>query len=122
MGSVHIEACRAEDLERLDETIPSSLSRFHEHRVARQEQGTSTYLIAWIDEVPIDDACAAGLAYLMYTRYMFENPVPLPYQVQEMTTTEARKNLPELVNLAAYGHVTLPLFSFGTGAGSGHRP
>ena len=104
MGIVHIEACRAEDLERLDETIPSSLSRFHEHRFARQEQGTSTYLIAWIDEVPID-ACA-GLAYLMYTRYMFENPVPLPYQVQEMTTTEARKNLPELVNLAAYGHVT----------------
>jgi antitoxin (DNA-binding transcriptional repressor) of toxin-antitoxin stability system len=79
---LHIEACRAEDLERLEEAIPSGLSRFHERR-----------------------ACAA-LAYLMYTRYMSENPVPLPYQVQEMTTTEARKNLPELVNLAAYGHVT----------------
>jgi antitoxin (DNA-binding transcriptional repressor) of toxin-antitoxin stability system len=79
---LHIEACRAEDLERLEEAIPSGLSRFHEHR-----------------------ACAA-LAYLMYSRYMSENPVPLPYQVQEMTTTEARKNLPELVNLAAYGHVT----------------
>jgi len=26
-----------------------------------------------------------------------------------MTTTEARKNLPELVNLAAYGHVTTVL-------------
>jgi prevent-host-death family protein len=42
----------------------------------------------------------------MYARYMTENAVPLPYEVQEMTTTEARKNLPELVNLAAYGHVT----------------
>jgi prevent-host-death family protein len=37
---------------------------------------------------------------------MTEDAVPLPYEVQEMTTTEARKNLPELVNLAAYGHVT----------------
>ena len=46
------------------------------------------------------------LAYVAYTRYMTENAVPLPYEVQEMTTTEARKNLPELVNLAAYGHVT----------------
>jgi prevent-host-death family protein len=37
---------------------------------------------------------------------MTEDAAPLPYEVQEMTTTEARKNLPELVNLAAYGHVT----------------
>jgi prevent-host-death family protein len=44
--------------------------------------------------------------YVRYTRYMTEDAVPLPYDVQEMTTTEARKNLPELVNLAAYGHVT----------------
>lgn len=47
--------------------------------------------------------------YRRYTRYMTENAVPLPYEVQEMTTTEARKNLPELVNLAAYGHVTTVL-------------
>jgi len=47
--------------------------------------------------------------YVRYTRYMSENAVPLPYDVQEMTTTEARKNLPELVNLAAYGHVTTVL-------------
>jgi antitoxin (DNA-binding transcriptional repressor) of toxin-antitoxin stability system len=37
---------------------------------------------------------------------MTENAVPLPYEVQEMTTTEARKHLPELVNMAAYGHIT----------------
>ncbi len=35
--------------------------------------------------------------------------MPLPYEVQEMTTTEARKHLPELVNMAAYGHVTTVL-------------
>jgi antitoxin (DNA-binding transcriptional repressor) of toxin-antitoxin stability system len=44
-----------------------------------------------------------------YTRRMSENAVPLPYEVQEMTTTEARKHLPELVNMAAYGHVTTVL-------------
>lgn len=35
--------------------------------------------------------------------------MPLPYEVQEMTTTEARRQLPELVNMAAYGHVTTVL-------------
>ena len=40
---------------------------------------------------------------------MTENAVPLPYEIQEMTTTEARKRLPELVNMAAYGHVTTVL-------------
>jgi prevent-host-death family protein len=40
---------------------------------------------------------------------MSENALPLPYEVQEMTTTEARKHLPELVNQAAYGHVTTVL-------------
>jgi hypothetical protein len=39
IGGVRIEACRAEDLERLEEAIPSWPSRFHEHRFARQEQG-----------------------------------------------------------------------------------
>lgn len=47
--------------------------------------------------------------YVRYTRYMSDDAVPLPYEIQEMTTTEARKNLPELVNLAAYGHVTTVL-------------
>jgi antitoxin (DNA-binding transcriptional repressor) of toxin-antitoxin stability system len=47
--------------------------------------------------------------YITYTRSMSEKPVPLPYEVQEMTTTEARKHLPELVNMAAYGHVTTVL-------------
>jgi antitoxin (DNA-binding transcriptional repressor) of toxin-antitoxin stability system len=50
-----------------------------------------------------------GTTYVRYARYMSENAVPLPYEVQEMTTTEARKHLPELVNMAAYGHVTTVL-------------
>lgn len=47
--------------------------------------------------------------YVTYTRSMSENAMPLPYEVQEMTTTEARKHLPDLVNMAAYGHVTTVL-------------
>ena len=47
--------------------------------------------------------------YITYTRNMSQNAMPLPYEVQEMTTTEARKHLPELVNMAAYGHVTTVL-------------
>jgi len=40
---------------------------------------------------------------------MTEDALPLPYEVQEMTTTEARRHLPDLVNMAAYGHVTTVL-------------
>jgi GNAT superfamily N-acetyltransferase len=56
MWSVRIEECRAKDLERLEEAIPYGPSQFHEGRLARQQQGTSTYLIAWIDEVPVGHA------------------------------------------------------------------
>jgi prevent-host-death family protein len=50
-----------------------------------------------------------SVTYITYTRNMSENAMPLPYEVQEMTTTEARRHLPELVNMAAYGHVTTVL-------------
>jgi antitoxin (DNA-binding transcriptional repressor) of toxin-antitoxin stability system len=56
---------------------------------------------------------ARNATYMTYIRSMSENPVPLPYEVQEMTTTEARKHLPELVNMAAYGHVTTVLIRDG---------
>ena len=46
---------------------------------------------------------------MTYTKNMSENAVALPYEIQEMTTTEARKHLPELVNMAAYGHITTVL-------------
>jgi hypothetical protein len=44
---------------------------------------------------------------------MADESLPLPYEVQEMSTTEARKHLPELVNMAAYGHVTTVLMRDG---------
>lgn len=44
---------------------------------------------------------------------MSEYRMPLPYEVQEMTTAETRKRLPELVNMAAYGHVTTVLIRHG---------
>jgi hypothetical protein len=62
MASVRIGECREE------EAIPSRLSRFHERRLAPQHLGTSTYLIAWIDEVPVGHAeirwneCAAEVS------------------------------------------------------------
>jgi antitoxin (DNA-binding transcriptional repressor) of toxin-antitoxin stability system len=40
---------------------------------------------------------------------MTDDALPLPYEVQEMSTTEARRQLPELVNMAAYGHITTVL-------------
>jgi antitoxin (DNA-binding transcriptional repressor) of toxin-antitoxin stability system len=49
------------------------------------------------------------MTYVRYTTIVTENALPLPYEIQEMTTTEARKHLPELVNMAAYGHVTTVL-------------
>jgi antitoxin (DNA-binding transcriptional repressor) of toxin-antitoxin stability system len=55
---------------------------------------------------------AASYRCAMYVEYatgMSEDALPLPYEVQEMTTTEARKHLPDLVNMAAYGHVTTVL-------------
>ena len=55
----------------------------------------------------------SSATYMTYTRNVSENAVPLPYDVQEMTTTEARKHLPELVNMAAYGHVTTVLIRDG---------
>lgn len=58
-------------------------------------------------------ARARNATYMTYIRSMSENAVPLPYDVQEMTTTEARKRLPELVNMAAYGHVTTVLIRDG---------
>jgi GNAT superfamily N-acetyltransferase len=52
MQDVQIQACRTEDLDLLEAGIPSGPSRFHHRRLARQEQGVSTYLIAWLDGGP----------------------------------------------------------------------
>lgn len=52
MPEVHVEPCRVEDLEPLEAGIPAGRSRFHHRRLARQELGVSTYLIAWLDSTP----------------------------------------------------------------------
>jgi antitoxin (DNA-binding transcriptional repressor) of toxin-antitoxin stability system len=68
----------------------------------------------WISTgVWLPSSWARNATYMTYIRSMSENSVPLPYEVQEMTTTEARKHLPELVNMAAYGHVTTVLIRDG---------
>jgi predicted GNAT family acetyltransferase len=56
MQNMRIERCRADDVERLEAGIPSGLSRFHEQRFARQQLGASSYLIAWVDDVPAGHA------------------------------------------------------------------
>src|ERR1700735_2516733 len=40
---------------------------------------------------------------------MSENAMPLPYEVQEAPAPETGTPLPDLVNMAAYGHVTTVL-------------
>jgi antitoxin (DNA-binding transcriptional repressor) of toxin-antitoxin stability system len=81
--------------------------------------GPATYALFWNSQAPSLIAIRQApeppgprpeiATYVTYTRSMSENAMPLPYEVQEMTTTEARKHLPELVNMAAYGHVTTVL-------------
>jgi GNAT superfamily N-acetyltransferase len=56
MPNVRIDRCRAEDIELLEAGMPSGLSRFHEQRFARQRRGVSSYLIAWVDDVPAGHA------------------------------------------------------------------
>jgi GNAT superfamily N-acetyltransferase len=53
---VRVGPCRAEDIGPLEAGVPSGLSRFHERRLARQQQGISSYLIAWVDDVPAGHA------------------------------------------------------------------
>jgi GNAT superfamily N-acetyltransferase len=66
MHDVRIELCRLEDLDRLEAAMPGGPSRFHHRRLARQQRGTSSYLVAWLDERPVGhaeirwDGCAAA--------------------------------------------------------------
>jgi antitoxin (DNA-binding transcriptional repressor) of toxin-antitoxin stability system len=78
--------------------VPEHLQSYAASPAARRSQLAAAASAIWMRK-----------AYVMYTRNMTENALPLPYEVQEMTTTEARKRLPELVNMAAYGHVTTVL-------------
>ena len=54
--------------------MPSGPSRFHHRRLARQQRGTSNYLIAWLDEQPVGHAevrwegCAAAAVQERFPR------------------------------------------------------
>ena len=85
----------------------------HRERADSQDSGGYTEELARTlpRRIPMgpDTLQTISATYMTYTRSMSENAMPLPYEVQEMTTTEARKHLPELVNMAAYGHVATVL-------------
>ncbi|SRR6266487_277905 len=71
---VRIAECQQADLRALEAAIPSGPSRFHERRFARQAQGLSTYLISWLDELPVGHAeilwngCAAAEVHEQFPR------------------------------------------------------
>ncbi|WP_424534909.1 GNAT family N-acetyltransferase [Sphaerisporangium viridialbum] len=51
---MEIRECRDQDLGPLEHHIPSpGRNRFHEARFRRQEQGRSTFLVAWTDDIPV---------------------------------------------------------------------
>jgi len=51
---VRVEVCRAADVDALEQYIPSpGVNRFHEARFRRQELGASTFLVAFLDDVPV---------------------------------------------------------------------
>ncbi|EDY49618.1 GNAT family N-acetyltransferase [Streptomyces clavuligerus] len=53
MMPMHITSCRQEDLDVLEERLPSSSAvSYHAQRFARQVSGTSTFLVAWLDAQP----------------------------------------------------------------------
>nr|WP_296074392.1 GNAT family N-acetyltransferase [uncultured Actinoplanes sp.] len=51
---VRVRVCRAADVDALERCIPSpGVNRFHEARFRRQELGVSTFLVAFLDDVPV---------------------------------------------------------------------
>ncbi len=45
---LEIKECRAQDVELLEQWTPSGRSQTHARRFARQQQGASTFVIAWL--------------------------------------------------------------------------
>jgi RimJ/RimL family protein N-acetyltransferase len=72
---VNIQECREQDLELLEARMPSpGQTRRHAIRFERQQRGLSTYLIAWVDDVPVGtgeilwQGCAAPEVTQRYSR------------------------------------------------------
>jgi GNAT superfamily N-acetyltransferase len=65
MRDLDIRPCAAADVAALEAAMPSGLDRRHEQRFRRQECELGTYLVAWLDGVPVGkgeirwDGCAA---------------------------------------------------------------
>lgn len=57
VGRMRIDICRAEDIAVLERFMPShSVDGSHRARFARQEAGDSSYLIPWLDGLPVGHA------------------------------------------------------------------
>ncbi|WP_345469390.1 GNAT family N-acetyltransferase [Actinoallomurus oryzae] len=70
---VRIIVCREEDVDRLELRIPSpGENRLHARRFGRQQEGLSTYLVAWLNDVPVGSGeirwggCAAAEVQAAY--------------------------------------------------------
>ncbi|GAA3235861.1 GNAT family N-acetyltransferase [Nonomuraea helvata] len=67
-----IRECHEDDLSLLEHHIPSGRIRVHEVRFHRQQQGLSTFLTAWIDDIPVGHGeirwrgCAAAEVHERY--------------------------------------------------------
>lgn len=52
-AGVEIRQCRTNDIALLEQWTPTGLTQTHAARFSRQEQGTSTFLIAWLEGTPV---------------------------------------------------------------------
>jgi hypothetical protein len=49
---VEIRPCGVDDVERLEQAMPTGLTRSHARRFQRQRQGLGTFLVAWLRGTP----------------------------------------------------------------------
>ncbi len=53
---IDIKPARREELDTINKYLPTNLPNFHENGIKGQEEGLSTWLIAWVDGVPVGHA------------------------------------------------------------------
>jgi GNAT superfamily N-acetyltransferase len=69
---VEIRPCGVDDVERLEQAMPTGLTRSHARRFQRQRQGLGTFLVAWLCGTPVGsgevrwDGCAAPEVRSLY--------------------------------------------------------
>lgn len=89
-----IRECAAEDVASLEDSMPSHGAGVHASHFVRQESGSATYLVAWVDDVPI------GVGVISWDGWR---------------SPEARASLPECVEIA---HLQVHPDSQGQGVGT----